>query len=82
MTAALSQRFANSLLRVPEPVHQLPISGGLFDWVQIGTLDILDDRDFQHFRVIVIADHRWHFMQLRCLSGTPAPFTGDNLISS
>ncbi len=53
---AFSQRFPKLFLGVAEPVHQLPITRGLFHRVEIRALDILDDRDLQHLGVVQIAD--------------------------
>ncbi len=56
VAAAFCQRSGQFLLGVAEPVHQLPIACGLFHRVQIGALDVLDDRDFKHFGVGIIAN--------------------------
>ena len=80
MAPAFAERLAQLVLRVPEPVHQLPVACRLFDRVQIRALNVLDDRDLKHFGVVEIADEDGHLVQLRALRGAPATLTGDDLV--
>jgi hypothetical protein len=64
-----------------EPVHQLSITLRLFDRVQVGALDVLDDRDFQHLGIVEVPHDDGQFVNLRPLGGPPAPFAGNDLIA-
>jgi hypothetical protein len=48
----LAQYLGQALLRVTKALHQLPVSGGLFSGIEIGTLNILDDCELKNFRII------------------------------
>jgi hypothetical protein len=71
MAPALAQRLGQLFLRMTESGHQLPEAQRLFDGVQIGALDVLDDRDFQHFRIVKVPHYNGNFVQLRQLRRPP-----------
>ena len=76
---ALAQSLGQPVLRVIEPVHQLPVAHRLLDRVQIGALDVLDDRDFQNLGIVEVAHQNRNFVQLRHLGRAPAAFAGNDL---
>ncbi len=82
MAATFVQRLGQSFLRMAEAVHQLPVGGGLLDRIQVGALDILDDRDLDHIGIGKLADDDRQFVQLRHLRRTPAAFAGDDLVQT
>ena len=79
VAAALVQRLGQLFLRVTETVHQLAVRGGLLDGVQVGALDVLDDRDLEHLGVGKVADDHRKVVQLGDLGRAPAAFAGDDL---
>ena len=79
MAAAFGQGLAEFVLRMPKPVHQLAITQGLFNCIQIRSLNVLDDRNLKNLCVVKLPHQNRDFMQLCPLCRPPAPFTGDNL---
>ena len=67
MASAFTQGLGELFLCVTKPVHQLLVAGGLFHRVQIRALDVFDNRNFQHFRIIEITYNHRDIMQLRHL---------------
>src|SRR3546814_12235281 len=61
--------------------NQFPISFGLFDRIKVLALDILNESDFQRFRIVEIANNGWNAMELGPLSGPPAPLAGNDLVA-
>ena len=51
-----------------------------FNRIQILTLNILDQRNFQRLGIIKCAHNRRYMMNLRALRRTPAPFARDDLV--
>ena len=80
VTAALAEHLGQLFLRMSEFFHQLTITGSLFHGVQIGALDVLDDRDFQNFGIVEIPHQNWQFVQFGHLRRAPAAFAGDDLV--
>ena len=79
MAPALAKRLGHLLLRVPEFIHQLTITRRFLDRVQVGPLDVFDDRNFEHFDIGELAHNDRKAMYLRDLRSPPAPLTSDNL---
>src|SRR5690606_18848390 len=80
MAAAFVERLGQTFLRVAETVHQLAEGGGLFDRVQIGALDVFDQRDLEHLGIVKFPDQDRQLMQLRNLGSAPATFARDDLV--
>ena len=80
VAAATRQGLCNLFLRMAETVHQLPIGQCLFQGTEISPLDVFDDRNLKHFGVAKAAHKDRNLMQLRDLRGTPAAFSGDDLV--
>ena len=81
MAAAFAQRLRQLFLRVAELFHQLLVTGTFVDRVQVRPLDVFDDRDLEHFDVVVVTDDNGHFVQLGHLGGAPAAFACNNFVS-
>jgi hypothetical protein len=60
---------------------QLAITLRLFDRVEVGALDVLDDRDFQHLGIVEVPHDDGDLVNLGPLRGPPAPFAGNDLIA-
>src|SRR5262249_51497613 len=54
VAARLADDLGQLLLAVVEALDQLAITGGFFDGVEVGALDVLDDSDFENFFVVEI----------------------------
>ena len=78
MAAALADRISELLLRIAELIHQLLIGARFFQRIEVGALDILDQRDLQRLAVGKIADQHRHLVHAGALSRAPAPFAGDD----
>ncbi len=50
--------------------------------VQVGALDVFNDRDFKHLGIAEVAQQHRQVMQLRHLRGTPAPLSGNDLVTA
>ena len=82
MTSALSEALRQSLLCVSEFVHQLPIRFSLFQHIQVGSLNVFNDRNFKDSLIIQLSQQHRDLMDLRNLGGPPAPFSCDDLVFS
>ena len=59
MAAAFADDFAKIVLGIPVLRNQLFVSERLFERIEVGSLDIFDDRDLERRPIIHIAnDHR------------------------
>ena len=79
MAAALADDPGHRVLGAAEPLHQQGIGIGLFQRVQVRTLDILDDGDFQHLEIVHRPVENRHLGQPGQLGRAPAPLAGDDL---
>ena len=81
MASALAKGGCDLFLRMAKPIHQLAIACRLIHWVEVGPLNILDDRHFQNFGIGEIADNDRDVVQLSDLRRAPATLPRHNLIS-
>src|SRR3546814_16157601 len=81
MATGLAHKTAKRLLAMAEFSNQFPISFGLFDRIKVLALDILNESDFQRFRIVEIANNGWNAMELGPLSGPPASLAGNDLVA-
>ncbi len=81
IAAALADDLRNLVLAVAEFVHQRAIAFRLFERIEIGALDVLDDRELQRLGVGRFDDDDGHFVQAGALRRAPAAFAGDDLVS-
>ena len=78
--ATLRHSLGNLRLRHIQTLHHATIAIGLFDRIQIGTLDVLDKCKFQRLVIIGILDADRHFGKASKLRSLPTALAGDNLI--
>ncbi len=79
MAAALADFAGDLVLGIGKAVHQFVIGGRFFDGVEILTLDVLDDGEFERLAVAHLAHHHRHIVQLGQLGRPPAPLARDDL---
>src|ERR1700742_723085 len=79
MTAALADDLGDLVLAAFEFVGERVIALRLLHRVQIFTLHIFNDRDFERVAVADLDRHDRDFVQTGKLRGAPAPFAGDDL---
>src|SRR5690606_25827806 len=81
MAAALADHIAQVGLRVVVLLHELLVAARLLDRVEIRTLHVLDDSEFERRAVIDLADDDRYFSKAGPLGCTPAPLAGDDLVA-
>src|SRR3546814_20098647 len=81
MATGLAHKTAKRLLAMAEFSNQFPISFGLFDRIKVLALDILNESDFQRFRIVEIANNGWNAMELGPMSGPPASSAGNDMVA-
>ena len=59
----LAERLRQLLLGMAEPAHQVAVADRLFHRVEIGALDVLDDRELEHLLIGEVAHDDRHLMQ-------------------
>ena len=78
MAARFVDDLAERFLTMAMELDQALIRFAFLDCVEIGTLDILDQRNFERDAVIEFANDCGDLMQMRPLCCPPAPFARDN----
>ena len=81
MAAAFTDDLGNLFLAIAEFFQQSAVALGFFQRVEVGALDILDDRDLQRLGVARLDDDDRDFVQAGALRRAPAAFAGDDFIS-
>ena len=79
MAPALAEHFRELFLRVPEAIHELTIAKRLLDRIEVRALDVLDDRELEHFGIAELSNDAGKLVLLRNLGCAPAPFARDDL---
>src|SRR3546814_20575331 len=64
-----------------ELIDETLVGFRLLDCVEVLALNVLDDRDFQRFDIVEIADEGGNLVEPRLLRRPPAPLAGDDLIA-
>src|SRR4030095_4348273 len=72
---------SNTFLPHSKFVSQSGVPLGFFDWVEIGALQIFDQRKFEDFQVVSCADNGWHRGKTEFLRGAPPALAGDQFKS-
>ena len=62
-----------------EFLHQLAVTSGFFHRVQVGALDVLDNRDLENLGVIEVAQKNRNLVKFGNLRGPPAAFARNDL---
>src|SRR5262245_9360554 len=63
-----------------EIVEQATISAGLFDRVQVGALQVFDEREDEHCPVVELANDGGDFGPAKVGGGAQSPFAGDEFV--
>src|SRR5689334_1331765 len=71
----------DAVLGVAVPLDELLIAFSFFKWIEILTLDILNQREFGDGRFVDLADDCGDRVQLNALRRAPATFTGDDHVA-
>src|ERR1019366_3824885 len=79
MAAALDDDFGQIGLAIVEFVEELLVARRFLDWVEVGSLDVFDDREFKRLTVVGLDADDWHLMQSGALRRPPAALSGDDL---
>ena len=80
VTAALTNDFGQIRLRIGIFIRQLFVAERFFNRIEIGALNVFNDRDFKRFLVAGLDDKDRNVMKRRTLRGQPPAFTGDDFI--
>ena len=63
-------------------VDQLLVAERFLDRVEVGALDVLDDRELERGAVVDVAHDDRDLRQPRALRRAPAAFAGDDLVAA
>ena len=81
VAAAFADDIAEIVLRVTVFGNQLLVAKRLIEGIEVGTLDIFNNGQFQRGAIIHIANEHRDLDQSGALRRPPAPFTGDDLVA-
>ena len=62
-------------------ISQSRVALGFFDWVEIGALQVFDQRKFENFQVVSCPDNGRHRGKTEFLRGAPPALAGDQFKS-
>jgi len=79
--AILADRLCHLRLRQPEIVHELLVALGLFHRVEVGALEVLDERQSEERLVVEDLDDRRDLGPAEPSGGTETPLAGDELVA-
>ncbi len=79
--ARLADALGDALLGEPELVDELAVGEGLVDRVEVGALDVLDERDLELVAIRELADERRDALEAREPGGAHAALAGDELVA-
>ena len=71
MAAAFADDLAQLFLRIAKALNEITVAAGLLDGVQVGTLDVLDNRKLKRFLIRQRPDDDGNEMHRRLLSSPP-----------
>jgi hypothetical protein len=81
VTAAFPDNARDFALRMAVLGSKLGVACSLFERVEIGPLDVLDNSDFERLAVAGLEHDDWDLVLSSPLGRTPSPLAGNNLIS-
>src|ERR1700731_3326339 len=81
MAAALADHLGKIGLRIEEFVAEPLVAGRFLEWIEVGSLDVFDDRELERLAVVGLEADNRHFMQSGPLRRPPATLSGDNFVS-
>jgi hypothetical protein len=77
--ARLAETIGDGFLRETEVTHERSEAEGFVDGVEVGALQILDERELEHLQIGGDSLNHRHFGQARQSCSPPSAFTGDQL---
>src|SRR5262249_8363280 len=80
MASALADNLCQIGLSIAEFITEPLIAGRFLERIEVGALDIFDDRKFERLAVVGLEAHDWHLMQSCALRRPPAPLPGDDFV--
>ena len=80
VAAALADDPGDGFLGAVEALDHHRVAARLFQGIEVGALDVLDDGDLEHLQVVELAHQGRDLMQAGQLRRAPAPLAGDDLI--
>src|SRR6202171_5302425 len=81
MAAALADHLGKIGLRIEEFIAEPLVAGRFLEGIEVGSLDVFDDRELERLPVVGLEGDDRHLMQSGSLRRPPAPLTGDNFVS-
>src|SRR5580704_16570465 len=75
--SALTYPLGYVLLSQRELLGQAPVGVSLLDGIEVFTLQVFDQRKFEHISVCGLPDDDRRFLQSELTGCSPAPFSGD-----
>src|SRR6202047_3443605 len=81
MAAALADHLGKIGLRIEELIAEPLVAGRFLERIEVGSLDVFDDRELERLPVVGLEADDRHLMQSGALRRPPAPLTGDNFVS-
>jgi hypothetical protein len=77
--AVLSYRLRDLLLREPKLGNQPLKPLGFLEWIEVCTLEVLDEGEGEHRTIVEVSDDGWHVSPSELRDGAESPLTGDEL---
>src|SRR5580704_3165962 len=81
MAAALADHPGEIGLRIEKLVAEPLIAGRFLEGIEVGSLDVFDDRELERLPVVGVDADDWYFMQSGALRRKPAPLSGDDFVT-
>src|SRR6202048_558875 len=81
MAAALADHLGKIGLRIEEFVAEPLVARRFLERIEVGSLDVFDDRELERLPVVGLEADARHFMQSGALRRSPAPLPGDDFVA-
>src|ERR1700730_927969 len=81
MASALANDFGDIRLRIAEFIAKPLVARRFFEGIEIGALDVFDDRKFERLAVVGVKTHDGHFMESCAFRRAPSALAGDDFVS-
>src|ERR1700732_3229078 len=81
MAAALADHLGKIGLRIEELIAEPLVAGRFLERIEVGSLDVFDDRELERLPVVGLEADNRHFMQSGALRRPPAPLSGDDFVA-
>src|SRR5262245_64287129 len=80
MRPALADDTGDVVLAVAELLHKRLVAHGLFERIEIGALNVLDDGELERFAVVNFKEDHRHVVDAGALRRPPPPLTGNDFV--